>query len=487
MGAARPNDVRAGGAYVEVSLRDRLTKGLAALQSRILAISKAMMAAGRQLGKLAAIAAIPQLAAFFGGLIRAERMENMAIAMGKTTEEMQRLAYAAEVAGVAIDDVVKDPQRFAKLMGDAPIMDADQIRDSVSVLRDFRKIMIDVQIAFGALAKEAAPVVKWLAVLVRENSQVVSVIVVATAALLALAGVMMVVGGAIASAITVIGGLVSVISAVSIAIGAVLELALPFAPVIALVVALTAAVTALWVYFLTMTETGKALFETMFFTPLRLLQKYFATTFDIFKETFGGIVAAIKKGDFTQAWEVVKAGFFAVLADMGLKLTTVWVAIKDRVVESWHAAIAEVKRSTIELMKWIAENDPTGLLGDDAKAFAAAAGAAIDNDTVREKDERQKFRDDQVAAAEKKLADARRELAAAVAKANEKAAENAAPNAAVKQSITATIGAFRTTRDARQMFGGPEKEMLAVNKEQLEELEKINEGVAGLAGIFRLT
>jgi hypothetical protein len=485
--ATKPNDVRAGGAYVEVSLRDRLTKGLASLQTRIMAISKTMMVAGRQLGKLAVIAAIPQLAAFFGGLVRAERMENMAIAMGKTTEEMQRLAYAAEVAGVAIDDVVKDPQRFAGLLADAPIMDAGQIRDSVSVLRDFRKILIDVQVAFGALAKEAAPLAKWLSVVVRENSHLVAVVAAATAGLLALAGMMMVVGGGVASVITIMGGLVSAISAVSVAIGAVLELALPFAPIIALVVALTAAVVTLWVYFLRMTDAGRALFDAMFIRPLKILQRVFATTFDVFRESFGGIVAAIKKGDFEQAWIVVKAGFFAVLADMELKLTTVWVAIKDRVVESWHAAIDEVKRSTMELMKWIASNDPTGLLGvGNGDAFEAAADA-IDADAIRDKDERRKIRDDQVAAAEKKLADARKELAIAVAKANEKAAENGPAAMAVKQSVTATIGAFRLTRDARQMFGGPEKELLAVNKNQLEELEKINEGVAGLAGIFRLT
>lgn len=430
-GGQKSGDVRAGGAYVEISAKDRLTATLAALRAKALAFATGLQQIGKGIGFVGAAALAPLTAFFKGGVDRAEEVSKLAEQMGYTADQMQRVKYAADVAAVSVEDVLRLPEKYAGLMAQAPMMDADAIRRSVDANRALRAAFIDLQLALVPLIRAVAPVAQAFGAFVRDNPGLVTGL------------------AAVAAGVTALG-------AASFAVGTAIKAALsPFVLVSAAVAGVGYGLARLTSHFFPETAAAAG--------------KFFGDLGGLASDTMTGIFAAIAKGDLTLAFEVAGNGLTAVWKLVVLKLTEIWVDFKDTVLDSFRDFKAG----------FLAAFDPgvlkrllggQGVLG--AVAGEAAPGGAIDA-AARERDAQRQadraLRRKQIEDAAAQLAEARQRLAAAVAVAVAKPA--AAVVDPLARQVTATRGAFRLLGDAGQQFGRVDTTEIA--KRQLNTLERI--------------
>lgn len=327
-GGGGGKDVRAGGAFVEIFGRDNLTKLLGKMQARVAQFGKFLSSAGSAALKAGGALALPVTVLLGQGVNRAAEVDKLSEAFGMSAEQMSKLAYAAEVAGVSIEEVVANQSKFQKLIDGAPVIDAATAKAATTAQQEFRGALIAVQNALVPLLKTITPVITAVGAFARQNATVVQIV------------------GAVAA------GLIAFGIAAKLGAVAVFGLAGAFAVVaklIALAVSpiglVTIAVAGLGYLFIRYTETGKAFGQTLgrVFSDLR---NYATAAFrdlgNVFGTTFGGIMDALRGGDMALAGQIAFKGLETAWARTEMVLTDAWIGLKDVFVDGWHQAIAAV-------------------------------------------------------------------------------------------------------------------------------------------------
>lgn len=144
-------------------------------------------------------------------------------------------------------------------------------------------------------------------------------------------------GLGVAGAVTVVGG---AMVALGVAVKALAAVVLtPFALV-------TAAVGGLGYLFATQTEAGRA-FAASVGAGFRELGA-------VAVESWGGIAAALRAGDFQGAWDVLLAGLGVAWAMMVNKLERAWVGFKMTFLDGFESAVADVQRSIVTMVATVA-------------------------------------------------------------------------------------------------------------------------------------
>lgn len=466
-GGGQPNDVRAGGAFVEISARDRLTAQLGVIAGKAsgfgrklkevgAVVSGALQPAGWKT-MLAGLAAMTPLAALFkGGLNRAEEASKMAEELGVSVEQMQRLKYAADVAAVSVEDVLRKPEQFAGLMGGATVLDAGQIREAVEAQRLMRAAWIDLQGAMAPLLATVTPLVRAFSEFVRANSSWLPVLAAGAAGLTALGAALYAIGPAITavgigfrvfgrSMWLVVEASVAMLSKTGLILGAVGGLA-------ALI--------------LTTTASGRQMAGDL------------GGGFERVGQTFGamltGITGAIKAGDFDKAFKVFAAGIEAVWYEMLLNMARAFSTFiegnRDRLI---------ALGSLIGGLKGAGMGGRFGPWGALIGGGIGAVGGGVAVDQLAKLI-------DGIATntgMEQRREDAQKRLKALAAAGNPVAPP--AQEEALAKRITAVRGAFRKLSDANQQFGASDT-LETTQKQALQELRKNNAKLDKLLDAMRL-
>lgn len=330
-GGGRAGDVRAGGGFWELSLRDNLSKALDKIQARVKAFGANLSrVGGAGLGAGAVLGSGP-LGLLFGGANRLADTARLARQFEVPIQLMGRFQEAAERAGVSVDEVMNDTRgRFSDLVNQAKPVDPEQARAAEKIQTDFTKAVRALQGALTPLLADLAPVVSKVSEFVQENAGLVKV----------LGGAALAVGG-VGAALTVAG---PVVSALGTGLGLVGAAA---AAVVSPVGLVTAAVGGLGYAFVTQTATGQKLFAEA--------KAGFAEVAEVGKTAWTGIANALKAGDLSAAWEVVLQTLKVGWAGAILFFETNWARFKGVFVDTFRDVVAGVKLLFWDGISWIAK------------------------------------------------------------------------------------------------------------------------------------
>lgn len=283
--------IRAGQAFVEFVARDKLGPVLDKLRGKVAGFGSAFTkggAAGLAAGT-AVLAPIIGLAA--AGAERFDRMAQEAIKLNVPIEQYYRLARAAEIAGVSIEQVADNPRQYAGLLNEGGAVPVREIKAAVEANREWRRTWMALQDAATGLIADFLPLIQLVAGFVRENAGLVTVVAAVGAGLVA--------AGAAAV------GIGAALSGVAVAVGVLKAALLALLSPVGLVVAAVAGVVTAWATF---TEKGR---ETA-----TELGRAFTEVGSLFTEMWGGIVAAVKSGDLESAFQILAAGVQAIFFTM---------------------------------------------------------------------------------------------------------------------------------------------------------------------------
>jgi hypothetical protein len=350
-GKAGSGDIRAGGAFVELFARDNLTKVLDKLKSRVAAAGKTFQEAGKK-GALAGAAILaPITALFVGGVNRVADTARMARQFQIPIELMGRLQYAAEAAGVSVQDVMNDTQgRFRDLLAKAPVVDPGRAQQALKTQEAFRDATRALQDALLPLLDIVTPIVQAFSEFIQRNAQAVTVIAAVGAGLLAAGTAGTVFGTAITIATTAATALGAVVSAIVTPIGLV-----------------AAGVAGLGYLFATQTETGRKFTSS--------IATGFAGAAETAKAAWAGIAEAIRAGDLGKAVQISLAGLNVEFSKATLLWTKQWNWFKSGFVDGWRDAVTIVSKLLVDLGAVIARNT-IGILADSLSRLAELADVA---------------------------------------------------------------------------------------------------------------
>ena len=106
--------IKAGAAYVELFLKDGLTKGLKAASARLKAWGGAMQSIGTRIAAVGGLVTAPILAAVQSFVATGDKLNDMATRTGVAVEALSGLAHAAEMSGTDLDVLEKGLIGMAK-------------------------------------------------------------------------------------------------------------------------------------------------------------------------------------------------------------------------------------------------------------------------------------------------------------------------------------------------------------------------------------
>lgn len=116
---AGASDIRAGRAFVELVVRDKLAAGLNAAAAKLKSYSGTFAAAGGALlgGAMGALGGMTALAADFGAT--GAQLDDLSARSGMSVEALSELGYAAEQSGTNLEAVEKANKKLSKTITDA--------------------------------------------------------------------------------------------------------------------------------------------------------------------------------------------------------------------------------------------------------------------------------------------------------------------------------------------------------------------------------
>lgn len=391
---ASSSAIEAGRAFVRLMTEDSmLVRGLSRAKAMVGKFGNFMSGIGAKAGVAGGLLLAPLIALTAGGAARAGEMDDMADAFGTTTEALSPMAHAFSVAGLELDDMgkamsavggdvaelqavleklndIEDPgekikafeDTFGKKMGrkmaalaadlpdlmkDAPILDSQSAKDAEKTSFAIKRAMLAIQAAMLPVLSILTPIIDGISKFAAKNADVLQIVAAVAAGLIGLSVAASVVGFAF-SGVAAVMGLVGGI------IGALLT------PIVAVV----ALVGGLGYVLATETETGKEMTSS--------LKAGFMETADTAKKAFGGIAAALKKGDIEGAMKIVGAALRFEWAKIDAYWTTSWAQFKRYFKDGWDDLGADIS---------IVWNDiTTGIetaLADALKAILDSFNSAI--------------------------------------------------------------------------------------------------------------
>jgi hypothetical protein len=429
--------IKAGGAYVEISAKDSLTKALAGLKTKVQGFAAGLKTVGVAGAALGGVVLAPLTMLFKGGVDRAEEITKLADSMGYTVEQMQRLKYAADVAGVSLDEVTKNPAKFKGLMDEAPLMDPNEIKAAVQANQEWRKTLIELQGAMLPVLQTLSPIIKSVSEFVRENKDMVL-------------GV-----GAVAIGLTTVGTALAVVGP------GLLTMAGMVLKVVSSLGAFKLGLIGVFGYLLAGTDSGKQ--------AIAALSQAFTNAAATFGEMWGGIIEAIKKGQIELAFKIMAAGikviWLGMLVDMG-KAFAQFVEDNRTKLIALGALMGAQKGSALG-----------SLLGPKGKALGIIGGLLVGgfgaNQTVDELKgigENPRLEEDRKRA-QKELDAIKKQIAEAPKKLDTPGMFSGESTSGINARIAATRGAFRISNAAQQFGeGNPVVKELKKNNEQNKQL-----------------
>lgn len=441
--ATSQKDVKAGGAFVEISARDKTSAAFAAMRDRLQSLGKII--AG--VGAIGATAFLPFLKA---GVDRAVEIDRLASELGFATEEMQRFKYAADVAGVSVQDIIKNPEKFKDLLADAPLMDSKTIQDSVAANRAWKKSLIDIQTALTPLISSVSSAMVWVSKTVGNNKGLIKSLAIISAGLLGV-GVSMI---ALSKILAIKSLFVGAIIGMKVAIGLLLN------PLLLIPIAI-------------------GVIAAKFIDFSGVLAKIKLE----FGDTIKGIAAAIQKGDIEAAWDYLVAALEFGWTKLIQNLKIAWTGFRG-----WFKSmLAELGAGVDVLLNdvgaFILRNDPTGLLKGDLTDEQINQGRNDIRDEIvnRNRNEQAKIKqekDKAIAEAQKALDAARDKLRVKNAEIDKKVNDpvNDPGGDLFHAQIDAVRGAFRLGNNASQQFGEGTnlvKKQVDLAEKQVELAEKV--------------
>lgn len=326
-GGGGGKDVRAGGAFVEIFGRDNLTKMLEKLKARVLQFGAFLNVVGKTALKAGGALALPLTILLGQGANRAAQVDKLAESFGMSAEQMSKLAGAAEIAGVSIEEVIANQSKYQKLIDSSPTISGDQAKAATAATQEFRSSLMAVQNALLPILKTITPIITAVGEFAKKNAGLIQIVAAVAAGLVAFGAVASVAGAAV--------------SGIAGAVGFVVPLLLPLikiAAVLGLIVAAGYGVYKLLQQF----ELGQSIIGE-FAAGLAIVRdiggRAFADIGAAIGTAFGGIMDAFKAGDLALAGEIALKGLEVVWARTMLALTEAWVAFKASFGEAWHTMV----------------------------------------------------------------------------------------------------------------------------------------------------
>ena len=168
--------------------------------------------------------------------------------------------------------------------------------------------------------RNVGPVVEWA----RANSELISTVFKVGGSLVVAGGAFLALGAAGSAFASATGGIIAGWLSLKAIVGGTLGMLLSPLGLV------TAAVAGLGYLFVTQTETGRTAFAS--------LKAGFWEVATVAGEAFGGIVAAVKKGDLQLAGEIAMTALELGWAATVAKMTNLWNGFKSVFVDGWHEA-----------------------------------------------------------------------------------------------------------------------------------------------------
>lgn len=326
--SGKAGDVRAGGAYFEFWGKDKITGVLEGLKKKALAVGKFMTQLGSTSLKAGLALSIPAIALLTKGVGRAAEVDRLAEAWGMSVEQMSRFSYAAEVAGVALDEVIANQSKYQDLINRAPVIDTATAKAATQSTREFRSAIIALQDAMTPLIRELAPIFTAIGSFARQNAKLVQILGIAGVALIAFGAISMTLG-------TVLTGLTAAVSGLVAVMGALLVPALKVALIGALAYGLFKLLKQFELGRQLISDVGNAL------NNLREIgRRALADLGQAFGLMLGGVMDAFRAGDLRLAGEIAMKGLEVAWKRTVLAMTEVWVDFKGSFVDGWHMIVA---------------------------------------------------------------------------------------------------------------------------------------------------
>ena len=469
--ATKSGDVRAGGAYVEVTAKDQLTRTMVALKARMMAFAGGMKAVGLSLAVPGAAAVLPAL---FKGLGRAEEVRALAEALGASVEMAQRLKFAMDATGMSVEDVLRrvgDP-KIQALLDRAPVLPAAEIARQIDASREWKATLAELEIELQKLAQAFLPVLQAVAQFVAHNKGAVVTVTLFGVALWGFGMALKVVMASLAVLTTAM---------VAMKVAALALYAILSAPIALPLLAV---------------GTALALIASRLAAQPDELKKStsaWAGFGEQVGDTVSGIAAALGKGDIEGAWDLLVSSLQLTWQRFVYWLTDKWSDFKDAVLDGGRDIAAGLKVAfSGETLKGLASGK--GVFGTVFDSVATGEGKKVVEERSATRDADRAARRADRDAALKELEDAKKAFEEAVkqarlpaAKKEEPKKEQAPPPKAVGEQdyaglVAGVRGAFRRMGDGAMQFQDQrglevQKRQLGVQQQQLRELEKIGEGI----------
>lgn len=512
--------IRAGSAFIEIFGKDRLTGLLDKLRGKFAGFGSAFAkggAAGLAAGT-AVLAPIVGLAA--AGAERFDRMAQEAIKLNVPIEQYYRLARAAEIAGVSIEQIADNPRQYAGLLNEGGAVPVREIKAAVEASREWRRTWMALQDAAAGLAADLMPVIRAVGQFVRENSGAVATAAAVGAGLVALgtaavgaSAALNVLGVGVAVAKAVLVGAIAAVQGVIVGVTLLKTILFGTVPVMAIVGAAWAALKAVFVGGAAAAVAGiaglkavlLALLSPMglvtvalvalgaafvaheftagpgvvaaFGRALATLRGAITEVGTLFGEMWTGIIAAVKQGDFESAFKVfaagVKAIFFTMISALARAFSDFLRDVHGRLV-ALATVLAAIRGATLG-----GRLGPVGALVG-AVGGGLAGGLAADAAMAR--------LEDGLGSVADRFADLARDAAADLRGLNAAVAARTGPAAAAASLAgVRQIGPEMMAR-ARGVFGGPLGQQLGAGdqfqRRLLTETQQINQNLEAIRAVL---
>lgn len=291
-----------------------------------------------------------------------DQLDILMTKLNEIEDPSERARFALEKFGRAGVKMAAMAPDWERLKAQAPKVSSEDAKKAEQMQQAFAAALLSLQVALLPILDIITPIIQGISDFVKENSSAATVVAGVAVGLLAFSAAMSVVSVALGGVSMVLGGVVGLLGIVKAAFLALLS------PV-GLVVG---AIAGIGVVFAAQTDAGK---ETM-----SRLKAGFVETANTAKDAWGGIVAAMKKGDMELAMRIVGAALRYEWAKIDAYWTEQWADFKKFFKDGWDtlgAALSTIwNEITYGMEKALALALEGIVKGFNAAITALANGAA---------------------------------------------------------------------------------------------------------------
>jgi hypothetical protein len=296
-------------------VKDGVTGTLNRIQKKVVAFTSFMQSVGTRAAFTGASLAAPLTAIFKSGMGDAADTARMARAMEIPIGLYHKLQYAAEAAGVSVQEVAEDVTgKYQGLIARAPGLNPEDAKAAARAQLDLSDAYRAVKGALLPLVSTAAVYAKLFSEFIRNNA------------------------GVARTALAVGVGLV--------ALGVTIKLlSVGFAAIIPIALAAWAAITSPVGLLALAAASGLAVGIGLagLIDNFKMLKEVASGTGETIATTFGALRDALGKGDLALAGKIAIMGFEVVFLKVMEELQFTWLGFKSIFVDTWLAMIAGAK------------------------------------------------------------------------------------------------------------------------------------------------